>query len=109
MDNLNQLLLLNQISFKPQIIKDSEFLTSPATFEYFDVDGNKMTIDLPEKSLAMTFCQVPIIFEKTGEQSLEINFANDETKLADTMKLPCELSREIFERNGKIKSIEVEF
>lgn len=95
------------ILFYPQLIKHNEFLTCADEFEYFDIDGIKQSIALPEKSLALTFCQVPVVFKQTGEKSLQINYANGEARQADAMKLPCDISQQIFNREGKIKSIEV--
>ncbi|MDA3798398.1 MAG: hypothetical protein PF692_04880 [Kiritimatiellae bacterium] len=97
------------MKFNPELIKDGEFLSAPAKFNYFDIDGNKQSVQLPKKSLAMTFCQVPIVFKKTGAEGLNINYSSGTKEKEDSLELSCELSGHIFERDGEIDSIEVTF
>ncbi len=94
------------IRFTPHILQKSEFLLDQKTIEYIDVFGETQTLVLPEKSLAFTVCQVPVIYQLRNENKIEINYQNA-TEIRENLELSKEISDSIFLRDGKTIIIKV--
>jgi hypothetical protein len=45
-----------RVQFRPLLLRRSEFLGSKATFEPFDVRGDRLSIQLAPRTLAFTYC-----------------------------------------------------
>ncbi len=94
-----------KIAFDPVLVRQEEFLTQPATFEYFNLDGDVQSIDLPAGSLAFTFCQTPVVYH-TGENSgIQIHFADGSVQEVSGSRLDIDSSQHIFKRDGVIAKI----
>ena len=96
-----------QISFDPVLLRRSEFLVEPESFEYYDVSGQLQSLDLDEQTLAFTYCQVPIVYRQSEEPRLTLCFADGTTRRLERLVLDQASSREIFKRAGRIARIEV--
>lgn len=94
-----------QIHFNPRLLSAREFLQHPDTFTYFTVAGEVRKLRLKTGSLAFTYCQVPIIYELADKSRLTIAFADGKMERQDLLVLDKNVSRDIFERTGKIKFI----
>jgi len=95
------------VSIQPALLRAREFAAHARSFGYLDVDGNWQTLDLPESSLAFTWCQVPIVY-RLGDG----NTAGLEAELDDggatshpDFTLPCDLSSDLFARNGRVRKV----
>ena len=53
-----------QIHFNPLLLDLSEFINEEYSYEYVDLNGEFKTMELPEDSLAFTYCQVPVVYGK---------------------------------------------
>ena len=93
------------LAFDPVILHPSEFLSSPQTFEYFDVNLDKKYIELEEKSLAFTVCQVPIIYKKSDIQKVSVEFTDGTTKIILGKQLDEDTTQHIFRRTHKVKQL----
>ncbi|MFY0624845.1 MAG: hypothetical protein JXR07_01025 [Reichenbachiella sp.] len=93
------------IEFSPFFLSDIEFLNSDKNFEYYDVFGDSQSILLNKGSLGFTYCQVPIIYEKGDKKKLMVQLYDDSSLSFDTAQLTKSLSKELFERTGKVKKI----
>ena len=63
--------------FRPLLLRAGEFLEQPAEFRYFDVNGSDRSLALSAGSLAFTFCQVPVIYQRvTGKAWIHVTFAD---------------------------------
>lgn len=96
-----------QIYFKPDLLKKEEFLQDNKTVEFFDVQGNKKTILVPQNSLFFTKCQVPVIYEIAEKEGVEVLFNNQNTEHYNELMICKENSEDIFKRNGSIATIKV--
>lgn len=96
-----------QLGFFPQLIKKSEFLSSPQTFNYIDVNGNSKQIPVEANSLCFTYCQVPIIYHLSDKVKTEIIFTDFKTQQISGSVLDKNISRKIFERKGEIGYVKV--
>ncbi|MCW8329161.1 hypothetical protein MD588_10120 [Photobacterium sp. SDRW27] len=97
------------IYFKPSLLRKSEFLSATARFDFINIGNENQTIILPEKTLAFTYCQVPIVYRvlQEGEGQVEVTLSNNEAVHFPTMALDRELTRHLFDRTGVVKEITV--
>lgn len=94
-----------KIHFNPFLLNDNEFLTQSEVFYYVDVNLKEKEISLDSQSLCFTYCQVPIIYHLSDKENLEINYSSGMTREIKSSFLDEDISREIFERTGKIDLI----
>ena len=97
-----------KIHFSPQLLKLEEFLRSPGSFLFLDVGGRTRKIPLPGKSLAFTYCQVPVIYRLATNASLTVSLAQGKQWRQQSPVLEEQISRAIFQRTGEITAITVE-
>ena len=95
------------ISFKPNLLNKSEYLTKPETFTYYNLNEEKVTQVINEKSLAFTLAQIPIIYTLSDKKQIQITYKNDQTDTIDGTELNRDISTSIFKRTGTIIEIEV--
>jgi hypothetical protein len=97
-----------EIHFRPLVLQAGEFLEEPAEFSYFDVAGRDRTLSLPAGSLAFTFCQVPVVYERVEDRSwMRVTFADGSSRNEAHATLEAGLAAEIFDRSGHIDHIRV--
>lgn len=96
-----------QISVRPALLRSQEFCTLARSFRFLDIDGNWQTIDVPESSLAFTWCQVPIIYRLVADEPARLEIELDDGNLAtySELTLPAEISAELFARNGRVRKV----
>ncbi|MEH6452360.1 MAG: hypothetical protein V7782_04885 [Psychromonas sp.] len=97
------------IEFKPSLLKTAEFLTAADTFDFIDLEMNNQTIELFEKSLGFTYCQIPFVYQITeqDEGKIEILLNDKQTINIDSLCIDEAYCGEIFGRSGVIKKITV--
>ena len=93
--------------FRPALLKRREFISEAAVFEYIDLDGKRITIDLPTGSLAYTFCQVPIVYIDSDEGKILVHYADGRLQEVSGGDLDSEASNHIFGRDGHIRQLSV--
>jgi hypothetical protein len=96
-----------EIHFDPSLVNHHEILTQSDDFQFYTLDGVERTISLGQKQLALTFCQIPIIYTDSKEEDIIITFTNNEQITISGNILTNELSKQIFRRSGDIKQIDV--
>ncbi len=97
-----------KIHFESSLLRKNEYLASPATFRYYDIDDHLKCIDITEGALGFTYCQVPIIYQLAGDKKIVVVF-NDGSKVeVKGHQLTQELSQEIFRRTGKVQQVIVQ-
>jgi hypothetical protein len=96
------------VKFDPCLLRSHEFLEEEQSWSFYDVTGNRQTIQLPANSLGFTYCQVPIIYRR-GEGPPEVNVIGvdgTETRLAGN-SIDEANSDAVFRRLGTVAMIEV--
>ncbi len=88
--------------FNPRLIKKSEFLTEAKIFDYLDVNSQPKRIDLDERSLCFTYCQVPVVYKLSETESIEVFLNNNTVTKFNSLSLDSITSRSIFERTGEV-------
>lgn len=95
------------VSIRPALLRAREFYEHTSSFCYLDIDGNWQSVDIPESSLAFTWCQVPIIYRLDGSNAAHLDVELDDGNHAvyTELTLPAELSSELFARNGRVRKV----
>ncbi len=95
-----------RVSFSPVLLRRSEFLSGPRSFEYYDAAGAPQTLALDEQTLVFTYCQVPIVYRISAQPGLTLHLGDGTTRSLDGLALDQASSREIFQRSGKIVRVD---
>ncbi len=95
-----------KITFGHSLLNPDEILKQNELFSYFDLSGNRKTIELSENQLAFTFCQVPVIYNFKEKEQIKIVFSNGDIKEIQGNEISQELTSKIFARTGEIEKIE---
>lgn len=96
------------IRFEPTLLQRREFLEQPEVFPYFDREGKACSLMLPAGSLAFTYCQVPVVYERvSGNAWIHLEFDDGATNEQRGNVLTADLAKVLSSRNGRITSIQV--
>ena len=95
------------LQFNPAILRNEEFLQHPEVFEYVGVTKQKKSIELEKDSLAFTYCQVPVVYKKSSEASIEVQLHDGTSLHFKGNQLDKKTSTSIFKRDGKIIKLNV--
>jgi hypothetical protein len=97
-----------RLCFYPRMLRVTEYLKEPATFEYVDVCTTLLEITLGPDSLGFTYCQVPVVYKLSDRESLKIVFSDNSEVIQEVLSLDDVLSNKIFDRTGEVVRIEAE-
>ncbi len=90
-----------EINFDPRLLLKTEFLKKRTNWEL-----PKSTLALEKNQLGFTVCSVPIIYELNNYQAITVIYNNgDKYTFENILKLNKEISRSVFNREGKIAKI----
>ena len=95
-----------EISFSPVLLKRSEFLSEPTTWEY-SVGGDLKSENLEAGSLAFTLCGVPVIYRLARESSIQVYSDRETPSSIQGTRLDAALSQSLFKREKHIKKVVV--
>ena len=96
------------VSFRPVLLRRKEFLAEPGMYNFYDLDGKQQSIDLPAGTLAFSFCQVPVIYELSRDETwIRVTAGDGTTSTLSSDSLDADQSRMLFERSGGISRIDV--
>ena len=96
-----------KLTFSPVLLHNDELLSGGETFEYIAVDGETKQLFLPENSLAFTFCQVPVVYQLSDDEKVEVTLSDGNTREFREYEIDKELSSALFGRTGEVESIGV--
>ena len=94
------------ISFRPLLLRKSEFLREPAVFATFNVRSEPIAISLEPGTLGFTYCQVPVVYHLGGEPRIALTMLDDSTVAVTSDSLSRETSAAIFRRTGGVARID---
>jgi hypothetical protein len=95
-----------KIQFCPTYLKKSEFYSESKTVEFIAVYNQKLSIEMPQDSLAFSICQTPVIYTISEKNKIIVNYkTKSETIQGNELKV--EITKSIFNRTGEIQSINV--
>jgi hypothetical protein len=96
-----------QVRFDPTLLRQREFLHEPETFAYYDVAGRPQSLELEARTLAFTYCQVPIVYRWSDAATTRLVLADGSIRTLEGLLLDSATSAELFGRTGTIVRIEV--
>ncbi len=96
-----------RITFSASLLRKRDFLIEPASFEYFNLRGEKESLKLASGQLGFTYCQVPIVYVRAEEPRLRVKLGPNRTQERQELVLTRNESRALFNRTGDVKNIEV--
>jgi hypothetical protein len=95
--------------FDPASIHASEWLTATDQLTFFDVHGHQQTLDLNPGELALTVCQTPVVYRRTGGNAGIIAYLQDGgTESVPGLELTRDLSASIMRRDGRVTRLIIE-
>jgi hypothetical protein len=95
------------IRFDPKLLRAKEFTDGADSFAYVDAQNREQTLQLPEKSLAFTVCQTPILYRCGERAALHVTYAEGHSETIDGPQLDRATSDSLFARNGEVTLVEV--
>jgi hypothetical protein len=96
------------VAFQPALLREEEFLVSPATFSFVGADGESRTLDLDAGQLAFTYCAAPVVYRHAERLTVRVVMADGRTEEAPDGMLSREVSQAIFGRTGAVARIDVD-
>jgi hypothetical protein len=96
-----------EIVFQSSLLNPNELLSQKSTFEYFDLAGEPLQINLQKGQLGFTFCQVPIIYSVSQEDKIIVKFADGKQISLKDYTIGKEISSKIFQRTEEVVRVEV--
>jgi hypothetical protein len=96
-----------KVIFKPRLLKKSEFLEKPQVFKYVTVNSENQEIKIDKNQLCFTYCQVPVIYNLSKTEKVEVVFKDGSIKSFDTLELDKATSSLLFDRTDKVNHIKV--
>ncbi|HEX4958569.1 MAG TPA: hypothetical protein VFV46_10355, partial [Lacibacter sp.] len=96
-----------QLLFMPSLLNNSEFLTTAATASFVLLDGTVSAVELEKDSLAFTVCQVPVVYQKATEDSIEVSLSNGTKVRVSGAVLSKEITDKIICRTGEVTRLNV--
>ena len=94
-----------KLLFNPRLLREDEFLKSPKTFKYVDINKELHEIEIEEGSLCFTYCQIPVIYKLSEKEGLKVVFNQGLDLELSELNLDKETSKKVFRRTGEIKRI----
>jgi hypothetical protein len=99
------------VSFSPALLRKQEFLGHAIDFRYLDTAGNWQVLPVEPNQLAFTWCQVPIVYKanNTNKNAVQIIYNQADDQKIEGLNIDAERIKALFERNGSINRIVVDF
>ena len=94
-----------KLLFNPRLLRKEEFLKIPSTFSYINSNNEANKISLGKNSLCFTYCQIPIIYQLSEKEGVQVIFNKGSVLDFDRLSIDIETSSKIFERTGEIHQI----
>jgi hypothetical protein len=96
-----------RVSFKPSVLRRSEFLGSSAALRYFDTAGASQAVTLEAGELGFTYCQVPVVMALADSPSITLHIADGATESVEGSVLTAEQSEALFKKTGHYVRLDV--
>jgi len=96
-----------RFEFAPSLLSKSEFVNDTTSAMFILPDGNAKIIILEKDSLAFTVCQVPVVYTKSADASIEVIFSNGTKEVVSGAVLSKEITNKIMHRTGEVVQLNV--
>ena len=90
------------VAFRPVLLTRREFLKEPGTYHTYGLNGAPVSIEVPAGSLAFSFCQVPVVYQLTRDETwIRVTHADATSSDLEGARLDPEYSRKLFGRRRR--------
>jgi len=96
-----------QLIFEPLLLRKSELLTNETNAAYVDVAGQPQNITLEKHALLFTYCGVPVVYELSENERIEVEQNDGINHTYAGLKLNKTDTELVLRRTGVIKKISV--
>lgn len=96
-----------KIHFNPSLLRKSEFLDEGGSFEYVDIHQHHKQMAVEANGLCFTYCQIPIVYVLSADERIEVMMEDGSSQSFDSLSLNEQVSQHMFERTGKVASVNV--
>lgn len=107
MGELGVMLKGAQYHFTPSLLQHTAFCKQPTMARFIQLEGSVHTIPLEKDTLAFSVCQVPVIYHKSAEAKVEVEYNNGSREVFTGNKINTSASLEIMQRTGKVRLLHV--
>lgn len=98
------------VTFEPALLRKDEALRVPGKLAFVELSGEKTESALEAGSLAFSLCQTLVVYHISGLASeIAIEYRDGKRIVRPGSQLSVDESRELFNRTGTIRKIEVSF
>ncbi|MDP2089442.1 MAG: hypothetical protein Q8J84_08590 [Flavobacteriaceae bacterium] len=97
-----------KLTFNPLLLRKSEFLSQNKTIQLEDVHQQKQAISLEKGQLCFTFCQLPIIYQLSHQNTIHLFDFEGIITTIDSLTLDENQSNKLFDRSGAFKKLVIE-
>ena len=95
------------IEFTPDLLSANEFLESGKEVELLSLNQEVYTLSVPANALCFTLCQVPVLYQLSEEEGIQVEYKTSETKSFNGLQLDVETSNELFTRSGLVSLVKI--
>jgi len=95
----------SNIVFNPFLLRKEEFLKEQATYKYVDVKKKNQALVIDKGQLAFSYCQIPVIYNISESNSIEVCFKNGSVEDIMSLQLNRNISAAIFNRADKVEKL----
>lgn len=95
------------LTFNPMLLRRSEFVTEPGSYQITNIEGNEVEVVVPKNALAFSYCQVPIIYKIEEQDGIEAHLKNGASQSFSGLSLDEKTSTMIFGRTGEVTKLKV--
>lgn len=95
------------LTFNPVLLRRSEFVTEPGSYQITNIEGNEVEVVVPKNALAFSYCQVPIIYKIEEQDGIEAYLKNGASQSFSGLSLDEKMSTMIFGRTGEVTKLKV--
>lgn len=96
-----------KILIQSSLLKKEEFLKAEELLTYSDLNLHEQNINCKGNSLAITYCQVPFIYNLSDTEKIVIHKKDGEEITLGSLEIGEDFSQSIFSRDGSIDRVEV--
>ena len=96
-------------SLDMSLFETAGFHKSESTFEFINLTGDLVSMNLVPGTFAWTWCQVPVVYHHGDNDRMEVHFADGNVEARSAMSLTHDETAQLFSRTGDITQIDVYF
>ncbi|MEO1596526.1 MAG: hypothetical protein AAFS02_14900 [Pseudomonadota bacterium] len=95
--------------FQPVLLRPREFLEHGGDMRYLDVHDTWQVVSRPARSLAFTWCQVPILYvvDDSAPGSITLSLGDGSSRAVEGLELSRDDTQAIAARDGRIRQVTV--